>query len=176
VLFNQFNSPGLRPQIRLALRHPQFDPAGSKNIGTTELILRWRQNPCFLGISMSCAEDQPDYSPHCHKPLEIAFVNFSFRGADMVVSCPNCAIAFTNNRTAPKPGSARKAKSLVDSRFSHILAFTIAAVITAAARHVFHTYVGLPREELRTHALLALGAFVLLVTAIAVFFRKRQRS
>jgi hypothetical protein len=76
-------------------------------------------------------------------------------------------------------GSAWNAESHVttlDWRFRHILAFTIAAVITAATlRHVFHTYAGLPREEIRTHALLALGAFLLLIV-IGIFFRRWQWS
>lgn len=64
---------------------------------------------------MNSAEEQPDYCPHCQGLLEIGFVNFSFRGADIIVSCPNCAIAFTNNRTPPKPGSAGKPKALKGS-------------------------------------------------------------
>jgi hypothetical protein len=76
---------------------------------------------------MNSAEEQPDYCPHCQGLLEIVFVNFSFRGADIIVSCPNCAIAFTNNRTPPKPGSAGKAESLkgLDSRTAFAEIFII---------------------------------------------------
>ncbi len=34
---------------------------------------------------MNSAEEQPDYCPHCRGLLEIVFVNFSLRAADMVV-------------------------------------------------------------------------------------------
>lgn len=128
---------------------------------------------------MNSAEEQPDYCPHCHWVLEIVFVNFGFRGADMIVACPNCAIAITNKRVAPKAATVGKAESLetLDSRFRRILAFAFAAIITAAAlRHVIHTYAGVPREEIRTQALLALGAFVFLFIVTGIFFRRRQRN
>jgi LPXTG-motif cell wall-anchored protein len=126
---------------------------------------------------MNSAQQQPDYCPHCHGLLEIVFVNFRLRGADMIVCCPNCAIAFTNNRAAPE--TAQKAESLksLDSRFRRVLAFVFAAVITAATlRHAIHTYAGVPREEIRTNSLLALGAFVFLLIVTGIVFRRRQRN
>jgi hypothetical protein len=61
----------------------------------------------------------------------------------------------------------------LDRRFRYALAFLVGAVITAAAlRHVLHVYGGIPREEMRWIALMAIPAIAL---AIIFFRRKRQR-
>jgi hypothetical protein len=44
-------------------------------------------------------------------------------------------------------------------------------VIAAALRHIIHVYVGFPREEIRTAALIAIP---LVVFAIIFFGRRRQ--
>ncbi|SDS76581.1 hypothetical protein SAMN05444158_7087 [Bradyrhizobium canariense] len=58
-------------------------------------------------------------------------------------------------------------------RFRYVLAFLIGAAITAAAlRHAVHMYGGIPREEIRVGALMAIPAVALVI----IFFRgKRQR-
>ena len=58
-------------------------------------------------------------------------------------------------------------------RFRYVLAFLIAAVITAAAlRHGVHVYGGISPEETRNDAIMAIPAVAL---AIIVFRRKRRR-
>jgi hypothetical protein len=61
----------------------------------------------------------------------------------------------------------------LDRQLRYVLAFLIGAVITAAAlRHGVHVYGGIPREEIRWYALMAIPAVAL---AIVFFRRKRQR-
>jgi hypothetical protein len=59
-----------------------------------------------------------------------------------------------------------------NDRFRHVLALLIGALATAASlRHLIHTYGGLPREEIRAAALVAIPIVALAI----VFFRgKRQ--
>lgn len=58
-------------------------------------------------------------------------------------------------------------------RFRHVVAILFAAVVTAAAlRHVVHVYGGIPREEIRTDALLTIP---LVVLAIILLRRKRRQ-
>jgi hypothetical protein len=135
---------------------------------------------------MSFSED--DYCPHCRRPFEIVVVKFRFGGIAMVARCPNCAIAeewraaesktLDSARKMPRitRGFWRGAASKMDSlnlRFRYVLAFLIGAVITAAAlRHAVHMYGGIPREEIRVGALMAIPAVALAI----IFFRgKRQR-
>jgi hypothetical protein len=62
----------------------------------------------------------------------------------------------------------------LDKRFRYVLAFLIGAVIAAAAlRHVVHVYGGIPREEIRWDALMAIPAVAL---AIIFFRRKHHRK
>jgi hypothetical protein len=59
-------------------------------------------------------------------------------------------------------------------RMRHLLGILLAAVVTAAVlRHVIHVYAGLPREEIRTIALMGAGIGVLLAI---IYFRMRKRQ
>jgi hypothetical protein len=121
---------------------------------------------------MSVTENDRDCCPHCHRPLEIAFLKFGFRGVAMIATCPNCGIARADNcraesvtfHQAEKTDRAfwQKMASRMDElnlRVRHVLAFLFAAVIIAAVlRHVFHVYGGLSREEIRVYALFAFAA------------------
>ena len=49
--------------------------------------------------------DQRDLCPHCQIRLEITCVKFRLAGATMVFACPNCGIAFVDDRSAAKPSS-----------------------------------------------------------------------
>jgi hypothetical protein len=58
-------------------------------------------------------------------------------------------------------------------RLRYLVGIFVAAVVTAALlRHAVHVYAGFSREEIRTLALIAAGAGVLLVV---IFFRTRKR-
>ena len=58
-------------------------------------------------------------------------------------------------------------------RLRYLVSIFFAAVVTAALlRHAVHVYAGYSREEIRTMALVAAGAGVLLT---AIFFRIRKR-
>ena len=132
---------------------------------------------------MSSREQQPDRCPYCRSSLEIACVKFKISCVVMVVSCPNCAMAFAE--TPPKPKLTRLANitrdfwqelmSRIDSlnhRVRQVLAFFIGAVITAAAlRHGIHVYGGISPAEMRNDALTAVLAVAL---AMIAFRRKRQ--
>jgi len=62
----------------------------------------------------------------------------------------------------------------LNARFRYLVAFVIAAVVTAAVlRHSLHVYGGIPREEIRVNAVTAL------IPAVSFLFlllaRKRRR-
>jgi hypothetical protein len=110
-------------------------------------------------------------------------VKFRLSGTNMIATCPNCAIACVDEL---RPDSAKKLAisrgSLqgvgrmhsLDQRFRYVLGVLIGAVITAAAlRHVVHVYGGIPREEIRWDAVMAIP-FV--GVAIVFFRRKRDRK
>ena len=131
---------------------------------------------------MSSSEQDPDRCPYCRSSLEIACVKFKISCVVMVVSCPNCAIAFAE---APPEPKLKRLANITDywqevmSRFDslnhrvrQVLAFFIGAVITAAAlRHGIHVYGGISPAEMRNDALMAVLAVAL---AMIVFRRKRQ--
>jgi hypothetical protein len=135
------------------------------------------------------SEDQTDCCPRCRSPLEIAFVKFGFGGPTIIACCPNCAMASAEVWRAGKSKTLDTADELaritrgfwqrvairmdsLDRQLRYVLAFLIGAVITAAAlRHGVHVYGGIPREEIRWYALMAIPAVAL---AIVFFRRKRQ--
>jgi hypothetical protein len=137
------------------------------------------------------SEDQADFCPHCRSPLEIVFVKFRFGGTTMIARCPNCATTSAEVWCAGESKSLDNAEELaritrrfwqgvairmdsLDKRFRYVLAFLIGAVIAAAAlRHVVHVYGGIPREEIRWDALMAIPAVAL---AIIFFRRKHHRK
>ena len=132
---------------------------------------------------MSLREDQADFCPHCCSPFEIVIVKFRLNGTAMVATCPNCAIASVDEwRTHNVRKLAITTRGFwhgvarmdsFEQRFRYVLAFLIGAVITAAVlRHVLHVYGGIPPEEMRWDALMAIPAVAL---AIIFFRRKRQR-
>ena len=134
------------------------------------------------------ADQADDRCPYCRSSFEIVFVKFKISGVVMIASCPNCAIASVEG--CPESNILDEAKQLasitrslwqgllsrMDSlnlRFRYVLAFLIAAVITAAAlRHGVHVYGGISPEEIRNDAIMAIPAVAL---AIIVFRRKRRR-
>jgi hypothetical protein len=133
---------------------------------------------------MSISEGQADFCPHCRIPFEIVVVKFKLNDTAMVATCPNCAIASVDEWRADNVkklaittqgfwhGIARM--DSFEQRFRCALAFLIGAVITAAAlRHVLHVYGGIPPEEMRWDALMAIPAVAL---AMIFFRRKRHRK
>jgi len=59
-------------------------------------------------------------------------------------------------------------------RLRYLIGIFLAAVVTAALlRHTVHVYAGFSREEIRTLALIAAGAGILLAV---LFFRRRKRK
>jgi hypothetical protein len=137
---------------------------------------------------MSSPQNEADICPYCLNQLEIVFVKFRLRGVGMVASCPNCAITSAADCRAAKSVAHSQPKNLreidrsfwqtmtdagdkLNSRVRHILAALFAAAIVAAVlRHVLHIYGGLPREEIRVDALVALAAF-----AVAMILLRRKR-
>ena len=133
------------------------------------------------------ADQANDRCPYCRSSFEIVFVKFKISGVVMIASCPNCAIAFAEE--CPRSKILDEAKQLasitrgfwqglvsrMDSlnlRFRYVLAFLIAAVITAAAlRHGAHVYGGISPAEIRSDAIMAIPAVAL---AVIVFRRKRR--
>jgi hypothetical protein len=130
-----------------------------------------------------------DVCPHCQEPFEIVHVTFKFNGTSMIACCPNCAVASASVWAGAGPkllnnakkralaahqfwqGVARRMASL-DQRFRYVLAFLAGAVITAAAlRHGIHIYGGIPREDIRTGALMAIP----LVALAIILFRRWRR-
>jgi hypothetical protein len=57
-------------------------------------------------------------------------------------------------------------------RFRNFLAIALATVLTAAAlRHVLHVYGGIPREEIRWDALMAILIVIIAITLVRVWRR-----
>jgi hypothetical protein len=138
--------------------------------------------------AVTSLRDQADFCPNCRSPFEIVMVEFRFNGTDMIVECPNCAIA--SKWRAAESKIVHNVKRLVvnaqvfwhgiakmdsfERRFRYALAFLFGAIITAAAlRHGVHVYGGFSREEIRVGALIAIPAVAL---AIIFFQRKRHRK
>jgi hypothetical protein len=139
---------------------------------------------------MSLSEDQTNCCPHCRSTFEIVHVKFGFNGAALISTCPNCAIVSVDEWCAAESNILDIAKKLattargfwqgvatrmdsLDRQLRYVLAFLIGTVITAAVlRHVVHVYGGIPREEIRWDALMAIPAVAL---ALIFFRRKRQR-
>jgi hypothetical protein len=62
--------------------------------------------------------DQVDLCPHCRLRLEIACVKFRFGGAAMVSACPNCGIAFADERSGREADQPHAPKLAGRSRVS----------------------------------------------------------
>jgi hypothetical protein len=139
---------------------------------------------------MSLSEDQADCCPHCRKPFEIVHVKFRLSGTAIIACCPNCAMVSADVLPAAESQIIDKAKKLAINtrnfwqkvatpmmestsyKFRYVLALLVGALATAASlRHLIHTYGGLPREEIRAGALVAVPIVAL---AIVFFRRKRQ--
>jgi hypothetical protein len=132
------------------------------------------------------ADQADDRCPYCRSSFDIVFVKFKISGVVMIASCPNCAIVSAEE--CPRSKILDEAKRLasisrsfwqglvsrMDSlnlRFRYVLAFLIAAVITAAAlRHGAHVYGGISPAEIRSDAIMAIAVAL----AIIVFRRKRR--
>jgi hypothetical protein len=122
-------------------------------------------------------EDQADFCPHCQNRFEIVRVKFGFGGATTIATCPNCAmVSAERSRTVESndwnfwqgPASVMDG---FNQRFKYIAAFLIGAVIIAAVlRHTVHVYGGLPREDIRTDALIAIVAVLLVI----IFLRRKR--
>jgi hypothetical protein len=128
-----------------------------------------------------------DLCPYCRGPFEIVVVKLRFRGTEMVASCPNCALAAPDSWSTAKAirsnqekssgisgGNWQRTVNMLDQlnlRIKYVLAFTIGAVIVAAAlRHGVHVYGGFARDEIRTGALMAIP----FVALAAVFIRRKR--
>src|SRR5215510_8277644 len=131
-------------------------------------------------------EDDVDCCPHCKIPLEIVTVRFRLRGINMIMTCPNCAVASAPGDGAEKtkvagrvaiPASGYEpviaSMRQVTLRARHVVGFVFAALFTAALlRHGLHMYGGLTREEIRWYTLIALFAVTL---AAMLFLRNKRR-
>jgi hypothetical protein len=107
---------------------------------------------------MSLSEDQADCCPHCRRPFEIVDVKFRLNRTAIIACCPNCGMASADAWPA------------ADWQIRHVLALLIGALaIAASLRHFIHTYGGVPREEIRAAALLAIPMIALAI----VFFRRK---
>jgi hypothetical protein len=139
---------------------------------------------------MSLGEDQADCCPHCRKRFEIVHVRFRLSGTAMVACCPNCAMVSVDVSPAGGLQIIDRAKTLAaatrafwqkaaapttestNDGFRYVRALLLGALATAASlRHLISTYGGLPREEIRAGALVAIPIVAL---AIVFFRRKRQ--
>ena len=70
------------------------------------------------------------------------------------------------------PGRAGGSPGYASDRFRYVLALLIGALATAASlRHLIHTYGGVPREEIRAAALVAIP----IVALATVFFRRKRQ-
>jgi len=129
--------------------------------------------------------DQSELCPHCQSRVEISFQEFALRITAKILTCPNCGIV----AAVRVPSAKSKGRSLVGStpnlvgtwrkstmietlnaRFRRVFVSLIVAVLAAAVlRHVLHVYGWIPREDIRTGALIALPfaiSFYLAVSAI----------
>jgi hypothetical protein len=139
---------------------------------------------------MSLSEDQADCCPECRKPFEIVHVKFRLSGTAMIACCPNCARVSVDVWPAAESQIIDMAKKLAittrafwqkvatpmmestNDRFRYVLALLIGALATAASlRHLIHTYGGVPREEIRAGALVAIP----IVALVIVFFRRKRQ-
>lgn len=109
---------------------------------------------------MGLSENQADCCPHCRRPFEIVDVKFRLNGSAIIACCPNCGMASADAWPA------------AEWQIRHVLALLIGALVIAASlRHVIHTYGGIPREEIRAAALLAIP-----IIALAIVFFRRLRQ
>lgn len=118
---------------------------------------------------MKLASD--DRCPFCQEVLEIVCVKFKFFCATMVLACPNCASASTDDSAgASRPDSVMKPTDGLGSLVRRSLAFLLAALVTAAIlRHVIHIYGGFSPAEIRVGA----AAFLVMVVSL-LFVLKRK--
>lgn len=131
---------------------------------------------------MQQIENRFDGCPHCGALLEIVSVKFGFLGTKIVSSCPNCAMAFTEEPIGKSRGALNQEErhsgnggepwefiKRVNVRAKHVAVLLFAAIITAGIlRHIIHVYGGLPREEIRLASIIALLA----IAAVSVLFRR----
>ena len=130
--------------------------------------------------------DQSELCPHCQSRVEISFQEFALRITAKILTCPNCGIvAAVRVPSAKSKGSSlvwsipnlvgtiwRKSTMIetLNARFRRVFVSLIVAVLVAAVlRHVLHVYGWIPREDIRTGALIALPfaiSFYLAVSAI----------
>jgi hypothetical protein len=139
---------------------------------------------------MSLSEDQADCCPHCRKRFEIVHVRFRLNGTAMVACCPNCAMVSVDVFPAAglqiidkvrKLGTATRAfwqkaaaptAESTKNGFRYVRALLVGALATAASlRHFIYTHGGLPREEIRAGALMAIP-----IVALAIIFFRRKRQ
>ena len=139
---------------------------------------------------MSECPDQSNFCPHCQSGVEISFHEFALRITAKILTCPNCGIV----AAVRVPSAKSKVPNLVSSipnllgttwgkstmfetfnaRFRRVLVSLIAAVFVAAVlRHVLHVYGWIPREDIRTGALIALLLAALFYLAVSAIRRRR---
>jgi|GEM_PF-1441988 hypothetical protein len=122
-------------------------------------------------------EGQADFCPHCQSRFEIVRLKFGFSGVTTIATCPNCAMVSTErSRTSESNNwNFRQGHASVMDRFNqwfkYIAAVLIgAAIIAAVLRHAVHVYGGFAREEIRTGALIAIPAVLLVI----IFLRRKR--
>jgi hypothetical protein len=97
----------------------------------------------------------------------------------MIATCPNCAITSAEELradNAKKPAitwrfvqGVAKMHTL-DERSEYLLVFLVGVITAAALRHIVHVYGGIPREEIRSDAMIAIP----LIALVIVFFRRKR--
>ena len=118
---------------------------------------------------MSLSEDQADCCAHCRKLFEIVHVKFRLTAAESRIIDKAKKLAITR---AFWPQVATRMMESTSDRFRYVLALLIGALATAASlRHLIHTYGGVPREEIRAAALVAIP----IVALATVFFRRKRQ-
>ena len=136
------------------------------------------------------SEDQSEFCPHCQSRVDISFLEMGLRITAKILTCPNCGIV----AAVRAPSAKSKVPNLVggtpnrvgttwrvstmfetlNARFRRVVVSLIAAVFVAGVlRHVLHVYGLMPREDIRTGAMIALALAVLFYLAVPAITRRR---
>ena len=120
------------------------------------------------------AVNEFDQCPHCRHGFEIVCVKFGAFGTRLVLHCPNCAFAPTEQ---PKRGAVAMLNfgklagmmTALNARFRTIVMLSFAAVVTAALlRHGIHIYGGVTPTDIRIGSLFGIPALGLVVLLLGV--------
>jgi hypothetical protein len=136
------------------------------------------------------SENQSDFCPHCQSRVDISFMEFGLRITAKVLTCPNCGIVAAGRAPSANSNGSNLVASIpnrvwttwrgstmletLNTRFRRVVVSLIAAVFVAAVlRHGLHVYGFIPREDIRTGALIALFVAVLFYLAISAIRLRR---